>query len=650
MRGPPRLSSFRLMSSVKPQRLLMRQVWHDVVDPFPGRLAQSWRIALVCALTTMLAAVYGIPEAALSCFLVFFVMKPDAAEGSLMALGLAILVSIVMVLLVFLTRWTIDEPALRLLAIVVVSLMLLYLGSASALGELGGIITLVVFFVLSLLGDVPFGEIATRGILYAGLMSIAPMACVLVVNLTMGIKPIGLLRAAVEQRLMCCADWIEHPTAQNRARLSEIVWDGQEESFKRLTMTRLMALGRRAELRRLAKALHESYRLSLLALTMPYGVDTSIRDQLASDMRQAARALGKGHAAPEPEVMPRDTHYVAQDIRSSLDALSGTPKHDIPDGPADPFMRTDAWTNPEHIRYAVKTTIAAMLCYFVYTAVQWQGIHTAMITCYVAALGSVADTAHKLVLRITGCLIGAALGIGSILFVMPHITSVGAIMTLVFLATFISAWVWVGSQRVSYAGVQVALAFLLTVLQGFGPTFDMDTARDRIAGVLLGNCVLYLVFTRLWPISGVTRAWENIQQSMGFLAEVGRLPKEGADSQRARDLRMSYVSKVAARIAEFRRLAKLVNFEPIRRRPTSLELYRMTRLASVIRSLTSQWVQRPPVNDDAQRVALMAKACQVTLDRRAKVTKPRDQQAEKEALADALAQDTQALNRLRKEP
>jgi multidrug resistance protein MdtO len=629
----------------------MQQVWHDVVDPFPGRLAQTWRIALVCALTTMVTAVYGIPEAALSCFLVFFVMKPDAAEGSILALALVILMSIVVVSLIFLTRWTIDVPALRLLAIVIVSLVLLYLGSASALGELGGIIALIVFFVLGFLGYIPLAEITTRAILYVELMAVTPMACVLVVNLVAGIKPVALLRATVEERLNSCAEWIESPTPHKRAKLTELVWGTeQEESLKRLQMTRLLAVGRRAELRRLARALRESYRLSLLALAIPYGVDSAARIQMAANIRRAAQALGKGEAAPLPEALSTGALQVTKDIQRALEDLSGTPQKYAVDGPADPFMRTDALTNPEHIRYAVKTTIAAMICYFIYTAAQWQGIHTAMITCYVAALGSLADTTHKLVLRITGCLIGAALGIGSILYIMPHITSVGAIMVLVFIGTFVSAWVWVGNQRVSYAGVQIALAFLLTVLQGFGPTLDMDTARDRIAGVLLGNCVLYVVFTRLWAISAVTRIRENIQQSMEFLVEVGRSLKPGVAEDDARDLRLSYVSKIAARVAEFRRLAKVIDFEPARKRPTDIELYQMTRMASVVRGLTSDWVRQPPVNDEgAERVSSMAKACAAALDRRAKTSMPKKAVIAKAELERIFERDSQALKSLRSE-
>ncbi|MCL7999838.1 hypothetical protein M8994_16485 [Brucella sp. 21LCYQ03] len=43
-------------------------------------------------------------------------------------------------------------------------------------------------------------------------------------------------------------------------------------------------------------------------------------------------------------------------------------------------------------------------------------------------------------------------------------------------------WASAGSEKVTYGGVQIGLAFTLTVLPGFGPTTDMDTARDRIIG------------------------------------------------------------------------------------------------------------------------------------------------------------------------
>src|SRR5690606_3066347 len=97
------------------------------------------------------------------------------------------------------------------------------------------------------------------------------------------------------------------------------------------------------------------------------------------------------------------------------------------------------------------------------------------------------DTIHKLGLRIVGCLVGAAIGLGSIIWLTPQMDSVGGLMVLICAVGLLSSWVSAGSEKISYAGVQIGLAFTLTVLQGYGPTTDLSTAGDRIVGILVGN-------------------------------------------------------------------------------------------------------------------------------------------------------------------
>ena len=59
-----------------------------------------------------------------------------------------------------------------------------------------------------------------------------------------------------------------------------------------------------------------------------------------------------------------------------------------------------------------------MFCYCLYVLLDWPGIHTCFITCYIVALGTAAEAVEKLTLRMLGCLLGAAAGIAAIVFVL----------------------------------------------------------------------------------------------------------------------------------------------------------------------------------------------------------------------------------------
>lgn len=142
-----------------------------------------------------------------------------------------------------------------------------------------------------------------------------------------------------------------------------------------------------------------------------------------------------------------------------------------------------------------------MFCYLLYSQLDWSGIHTCFITCYMVSLGSTAETIEKLTLRIAGCIVGALIGTAALVFVVPALSSIGELMALVFVGAWLSAWIAFGSPRIAYAGFQVAFAFFLCTIQGAGPGFDLTLARDRTIGILLGNLVVYLVFTRIWPVS-----------------------------------------------------------------------------------------------------------------------------------------------------
>jgi uncharacterized membrane protein YccC len=165
----------------------------------------------------------------------------------------------------------------------------------------------------------------------------------------------------------------------------------------------------------------------------------------------------------------------------------------------------DAFTNPAHVKFGLKVTFAAMFCYIVYQAIDWSGIHTAFITCTFIALESTQATLYKGTLRIAGCVIGGALALFTIVFLMPHMETIASLVVVVAFASAIAGWVATGSERISYAGLQIAFAFFFSVFQGYAPDTDLDNVRNRVVGILFGLIVTAVVFHYIWPERAIDR-------------------------------------------------------------------------------------------------------------------------------------------------
>ena len=237
------------------------------------------------------------------------------------------------------------------------------------------------------------------------------------------------------------------------------------------------------------------------------------RETIARLLDHMARILRRGGYPLEVALPPLEGEAALPELGRTLLAdlrqtLAGFAEPGPPEETPAPaakagggFLLPDAFTNPEHVQFALKTTGAAMFCYALYTQLNWPGVHTCFITCYIVGLASTAETVQKRTLRVLGALIGAAAGITALVYVVPHLASIGALMALVFAGALASAWVAVGDEKIAYAGFQAAFAFFLCILQGSAPAFDMATARDRVIGILIGIFVSYLIFVLVWPVS-----------------------------------------------------------------------------------------------------------------------------------------------------
>ena len=185
--------------------------------------------------------------------------------------------------------------------------------------------------------------------------------------------------------------------------------------------------------------------------------------------------------------------------------LPANPKPTASAKPKKSLFVPDAFTNPNYVRFGLKVALAAMSCYILYMALDWPGIRTAFITCCFIALESNRATTHKARLRFVGCAIGGSLGFLTIMYLVPHMESIVSLVFLTAAGAALAGWVAAGSERISYAGLQIALAFFMCIFQGFAPDTHFETIRNRFVGILLGILVTSVVFYYLWPESDTER-------------------------------------------------------------------------------------------------------------------------------------------------
>jgi multidrug resistance protein MdtO len=536
---------------------------HDELAPRPGRGAAVARIAVGCAITVVVAMVFEIPLPAYSAYIVLLLSREEYVGTLIGAVGGAVAATAGVVLSLLFFMGDASEPALRIPLMAVSTFLGLFLTSTSALGPIAFLAGFVLVVSQTLVDGIPSTEALTRLVLWLWVVVMFPATLTTLIDLAFGRNP---ARLALQTGLRL----LESVTATLLGRPLTDAGDQQAEALELLELQKhaQMAEPRLRGLAEIDRRLIETLvELMTMLRALPSDTPREIREWLANVSTECRVALASKDAPlPKPRTVPAEllrgldgeTLSVVTALADSLGRL-GTEIARRRTGADAPGASTkaallvaDAWSNPEHARFALKTTIAVMGSYFIYTMLDWPGIRTAVTTCFFVALGSLGETMHKLTLRIGGALIGGAAATLSIVYVLPQMTDIGQLALLIAAVSAASAWVATSSELLSYLGLQMAFAFFLGVLQDYGPTTELTTARDRIVGILLGNVLITIVFSVMWPVSALDRARQVLAQALGALGELVRNA-----TRPLVDSRLKAVQKVS----EAQRLVSIAAFE-----------------------------------------------------------------------------------------
>ena len=179
-------------------------------------------------------------------------------------------------------------------------------------------------------------------------------------------------------------------------------------------------------------------------------------------------------------------------------------------------------SNVEVVRFALKGALAATICYIIYQALNWPGISTCVVTTLICAQSSFGAGLKKSLLRLVGATLGGLAVVATVIILLPNLQGAASFIVVTSVLFFAASWLTVGSNRVSYIGMQMGLVFSLILLNQPNQAIDLSTASDRILGVLLGITVMGFIDLTLWPNFAVSTLRSKLGETARALAVIPR--------------------------------------------------------------------------------------------------------------------------------
>ncbi|MEP9875593.1 FUSC family protein [Klebsiella sp. GW_Kp182] len=524
----------------------------------PGRANYTLRLTLSCAVLIVLFMTLHIPFLAVALIVVFYVSQPNVLMIKLVSVVFVVTVSVALGGVLLIIKWTYDYPLIRLVASVILFFCAIYL--MRVLGKLGlafFVVALAVIYAQTFPSMTSQSEILVRLLLWLWVAINTAILVTLLVNACFQqafpgyqfkARLVVMLRQTA-QRLSQADDGTPPPT------VTEIA--GQFNQLRSLYQqaaraTPDIAASPQAWQSLMAAALSCSH---LTALLQPGDDHPDARRRIASQLNALADNLPAA-AAVQPLIVPRDgaNSAILQEIAEVLARLARGETIPLPQGEVEkaPLLLPDAWSNPAYLHFALKTLLATLLCYVFYTAADWQGIHTIMLSCVIVAQPGLGATMQKTWLRIGGALLATLIALLLIVFVQPWTDSLSGLLAMTLPVFALAAWIAAGSERIAYAGIQIGFTFALAFLSWFGPLSNLTELRDRVIGILLGVLVSSIVHLYLWPDS----------EAPQLKARLAQLYRQLAQTLAARDDEVQLVPLFAA-LTESETLINRVAAEPL---------------------------------------------------------------------------------------
>lgn len=557
-----------------PASIWAERIWLDL-QPTPGRMSASLRIVLATIITLVLLMTLQVPFASIALFFIFIVGRDNPSISlrsgvfSLITLVLAVATELILVSL------TDNDPAARVLGVIIVSFIAGLLVASTTLPTLGSTWGFIFCTLIALWERrVPANPLVKTSLWILAATGIAVGASVAVEYIFAARNPAQLLIDERRNRYRALAKMFSlyaqgadeksiHDAGIGVARLAVAGQSGMQRLYNTVVDRNLdvgaLPIGTRVRITMLAQLMDVS---SAFGFQHTRVDDPETRDRCAQIARECEALLDDRvleHEGYRPLAFG-DRETLLDRVEGNLHVIASMPHDFRPERDKDlvalpsakvPFFIPDAFSNGETWYFGLKISLCATLCYLFYWAVDWPGISTSVTTVLIAGLSTTGAIKQRFLFRFAGALIGGLiLGLGSAIFLFPNMDSITSLIVLVGSIAFASAWI-AGGRQFSYVGWQIAFSFYLVAFEDFRPPTELAPPRDRLIGILVALIVMWFVFDQVWPVRTVTamrRAFASIlhEESRLFQMELEALPHDQLIQQT--DVLRDHIGKTMASI------------------------------------------------------------------------------------------------------
>lgn len=507
----------------------------ELSEQRPGRFPQTMQLWAGCLLVVLISMTFEIPFVAISLAVLFYGIQSNAFYTKFVAILFLVATVLEIGSLFLIYKWSYGYPLVRMGIASLILIGCMFLMRTHKLGLVFFAVAIVAIYGQTFPGMLDYPEIVLRLTLWCIVVGLYP---------TLLMVLMGVLwfpaRAISQMRSGLCAHLQEAATRLTQPDLP--VSDKQlERDALALQKLNVFCMADDVEWKnhcawwQTCVATVTYLRTTLNRFdTAAWAHDPAVQAllaTLATEMNALCAAIRVGDAwrgdwQPDEQQLAAAQRCGLAGVCQAVSQL-GKMAPDTPPAPAakQPSMAADAWTNPVYIRYALKTLLACMVCYVFYSGVDWEGIHTCMLTCVIVANPSIGSSYQKMGLRFGGAFFGAILALLFTLLVMPWLDNIVELLCVLAPIFLLGAWLATSSERSSYIGTQMVVTFALATLENvFGPTYDLVEIRDRAIGILIGTAVSAVIYTFIWPESEARALPQKLASALAMIAKAMRLP------------------------------------------------------------------------------------------------------------------------------